>query len=38
MKKIAIIGANEFQNKLVLKAKELGIETHVFAYEKNGGG
>ena len=33
MKKIAIIGANEFQNKLVLKAKELGIETHVFAWE-----
>lgn len=34
MKKIAIIGANEFQNKLVLKAKELGIETHVFAWEE----
>ncbi len=34
MKKIAIIGANEFQNKLVLKAKEMGIETHVFAWEE----
>lgn len=35
MKKIAIIGANEFQNKLVLKAKEMGLETHVFAWEKD---
>lgn len=34
MKKIAIIGANEFQRKLVLKAKEMGIETHVFAWEE----
>ena len=34
MKKIAIIGANEFQKKLVLKAKEMGIETHVFAWEE----
>lgn len=33
MKKIIIVGANEFQNKLVLKAKELGVETHVFAWE-----
>ncbi len=33
MKKIAIIGANEFQNKLILKAKELGCETHVFAWK-----
>ena len=32
--KIAIIGANEFQNKLVKKAKTLGIETHVFAWEE----
>ena len=32
--KIAIIGANEFQNKLVKKAKNLGIETHVFAWEE----
>lgn len=34
MKKIAIIGANEFQNKLILKAKSLGVETHVFAWEE----
>lgn len=33
MKKLAIIGANDFQNQLILKAKEMGIETHVFAWE-----
>ncbi len=33
MKKIVIIGANEFQNPLILRAKELGYETHVFAWE-----
>lgn len=33
MKKLAIIGANEFQNPLILKAKEMGYETHVFAWE-----
>lgn len=33
MRKIAIIGANEFQNPLILKAKEMGFETHVFAWE-----
>ena len=32
MKKIAIIGANDFQNPLILKAKSLGYETHVFAW------
>lgn len=32
MKKLAIIGANEFQNPLILKAKEMGYETHVFAW------
>ncbi len=31
--KLAIIGANEFQNPLILKAQELGYETHVFAWE-----
>ena len=31
MKKIVIIGANDFQNRLILKAKEMGFETHVFA-------
>lgn len=33
MKKIVIIGASEFQNPLILKAKEMGYETHVFAYK-----
>lgn len=33
MKKIAIIGANDFQRQLVLKAREMGLETHVFAWE-----
>lgn len=32
--KIAIIGANEFQNKLILKANEIGLETHVFSWGK----
>ncbi len=32
MKKLVIIGANEFQNPLILKAKEMGYETHVFAW------
>lgn len=33
MKKIVIIGANEFQNPLILKAKKMGYETHVFAWK-----
>lgn len=32
--KVAIIGANEFQTKLILKCKENNIETHVFAWEE----
>ncbi len=32
MKKIVILGANEFQLPLILKAKEMGYETHVFAW------
>lgn len=32
-RKIAIIGASDFQNPLILKAKEMGLETHVFAWE-----
>lgn len=32
-KKLAIIGASHFQNPLILKAKEMGLETHVFAWE-----
>ena len=34
MKKIAIIGANDFQNQLIIKAKQCGYETHVFAWEE----
>lgn len=30
--KIAIIGASDFQNPLIVKAKEMGLETHVFAW------
>ncbi|MDD6194963.1 MAG: ATP-grasp domain-containing protein [Lachnospiraceae bacterium] len=33
MKKIVVIGANEFQFPLIEKANELGYETHVFAWE-----
>lgn len=32
MKKLAIIGASYLQLPLILKAKELGLETHVFAW------
>ena len=35
MKKIAIIGASLFQAPLITKAKELGYETHVFAWKAN---
>lgn len=31
--KIVIIGANSFQNPLIVKAKEMGYETHVFAWK-----
>ncbi len=34
-KNIAIIGASEFQNPLILKAKEKGYTTHVFAWKAN---
>jgi len=33
MEKVVIIGANDFQNPLILKAKECGYETHVFAWK-----
>lgn len=33
-KKLIIIGANNFQLPLILKAKEMDMETHVFAWEK----
>ncbi len=32
-KPLVIIGANDFQNQLILKAKSLGYETHAFAWE-----
>lgn len=32
-KKLAIIGASYLQLPLVKKAKEMGIETHCFAWE-----
>lgn len=31
--KFVIIGASDFQNPLILKAKEKGYETHVFAWQ-----
>jgi biotin carboxylase len=34
MKRLAIIGASYLQLPLVLKAKEMGIETHCFAWEE----
>ena len=33
-KKLAIISANEDQMPLVNKAKEMGIETHCFSWDK----
>ena len=33
MKKLAIIGASYLQNPLIEKAKTMGLETHVFAWE-----
>ena len=33
MKKLAIIGASHFQVPLINKAKEMGLETHVFAWK-----
>ncbi|MBE6623019.1 MAG: ATP-grasp domain-containing protein [Ruminococcaceae bacterium] len=35
-KKIAIIGANDQQNPLILKAREMGFETHTFAWQTGG--
>ncbi len=34
MKKLVIIGANDFQNQLIKKAKALGYTTYVFAWEE----
>lgn len=38
MKKIVIIGANDFQRPLIQKAKEMGYETHVFAWREGATG
>lgn len=35
MKKLAIIGASCFQESLISKAKDMGLETHVFAWAAN---
>lgn len=32
-KRIVVIGASELQNPLILRAKEMGYETHVFAWK-----
>lgn len=34
MKKLAIIGASYLQKPLIERAKELGYETHVFAWRQ----
>lgn len=34
-KKLMILGTNEYQNPLILRAKELGYETHVFGCPRN---
>lgn len=31
--RLVIIGANDFQNQLICKAKDMGYETHVFAWQ-----
>ena len=31
---IIIIGANDFQNQLILRAKAMGYTTHVFAWAR----
>lgn len=38
MKKIVIIGANGFQRPLIKKAKQMGYETHVFAWREGATG
>lgn len=35
MKKLVIIGANDFQNQVILAAKAMGYETHAFAWKRN---
>lgn len=38
MRKIVIIGANDFQRPLILKAKDMGYQTHVFAWKEGASG
>lgn len=38
MKKIVIIGANDFQRPLIRKARQMGYETHVFAWREGATG
>lgn len=38
MKKIVIIGANDFQRPLIQKAREMGYETYVFAWREGATG
>ena len=38
MRKIVIIGANDFQRPLIQKAKVMGYETHVFAWREGASG
>ena len=35
MKKLAIIGASYLQAPLIIRANQLGFETHVFAWAAN---
>lgn len=35
MKRLAIIGASYLQEPLIIRAREMGIETHVFAWAKD---
>lgn len=38
MEKIVIIGANDFQRPLIKKARQMGYETHVFAWREGATG
>ena len=33
MKKLVVIGANDFQDPLIRRAREMDFETHVFAWK-----
>lgn len=38
IQRLAIIGAGDFQEQLIIKAKERGMETHVFAWKTGAAG